>query len=315
MLFFCSSYFHALLSPFSMAFCSGRIFCIYRIAGFFFREVPYFANFTNEREYLNRINLGEELSIHEKVFQIQFTKYASLEKKQQQQQQLYGMSHKNIQDTFWWSGQEEGRECKHICAFRLLLCILHTTMVWPGGRGENASMSAHSDSFSAFCTLPWSSPVLNHGAIAVCSSLVCPLHWWLTPEFSSRSRSRLLSVANEPRYFVQPDMQVQVWLLDEVDNYNSKKCASKTLLYNYIYSSPPLERLLIKDHITFKTTMPEDTCLGLYCFPPLMKDHPSSKTAICVNHRVVSQEGDYCILREYFSTIIEEHEDDIIFFV
>ena len=40
--------------------------------------------------------------------------------------------------------------------------------------------------------------------------------------------------------------------------------------------------------------MPEDTCLGLHCFLPLMKDHPSSKTTICVNHRVVSQEGDYC---------------------
>ena len=51
---------------------------------------------------------------------------------------------------------------------------------------------------------------------------------------------------------------------------------------------------LIKDHLTFKTTMPEDTCLGLHCFLPLIKDHPSSKTTICVNHRVVSQEGDYC---------------------
>ena len=51
---------------------------------------------------------------------------------------------------------------------------------------------------------------------------------------------------------------------------------------------------LIKDHITFKTTMPEDTCLGLHYFLPLKKDHPSSKITICVNHRVVSQEGDYC---------------------
>ena len=34
-------------------------------------------------------------------------------------------------------------------------------------------------------------------------------------------------------------------------------------------------------------------------FSPLMKDHPSSKTTICVNHRVVSQEGDYCNYNPY----------------
>ena len=27
-----------------------------------------------------------------------------------------------------------------------------------------------------------------------------------------------------------------------------------------------------------------------------MKDHPSSKTTICVNHGVVSEEGDYCTI-------------------
>ena len=51
-------------------------------------------------------------------------------------------------------------------------------------------------------------------------------------------------------------------------------------------------------NLTTKTPMPEDTSLGLHCFlrPPLFKDH------ICVNHRVVSQEGDYCIT-QYFVDI------------
>ena len=37
-------------------------------------------------------------------------------------------------------------------------------------------------------------------------------------------------------------------------------------------------------------------------FSPL-KDHPSSKATICVNHRVISQEGDYCIT-QYFVDIM-----------
>ena len=35
-------------------------------------------------------------------------------------------------------------------------------------------------------------------------------------------------------------------------------------------------------------------------FSPLMKDHLSSKTTICVNHTVVSEEGDYCIANSYY---------------
>ena len=34
-----------------------------------------------------------------------------------------------------------------------------------------------------------------------------------------------------------------------------------------------------------------------------MKDHPSSKTTICVNHRVVSQEGDYCSTKSKYSIL------------
>ena len=62
-------------------------------------------------------------------------------------------------------------------------------------------------------------------------------------------------------------------------------------MYYHYHQLPIQETLLIKDHITFKTTMPEDICLGLHCFLPRMKDPLFKDLHLCEPQGGLSRGG------------------------